>query len=68
MKITALYERLSSGDEWHDGDSNSIKNHKLQLESYAKTQGFANIHRYTDDDESGRFSDPFGLYANDGGR
>jgi hypothetical protein len=29
MKITALYERLSSGDEGRDGDSNSIKNHSL---------------------------------------
>ena len=25
MKITALYERLSSGDDGCDGDSNSIK-------------------------------------------
>jgi hypothetical protein len=42
MKITALYERLSSGDDGRDGDSNSIKNQKLQLESYAKAQGFGN--------------------------
>jgi DNA invertase Pin-like site-specific DNA recombinase len=60
MKITALYERLSSGDEGRDGDSNSIKNQKLQLESYAKAQGFANIRHYTDDDESGRFFDRSG--------
>jgi DNA invertase Pin-like site-specific DNA recombinase len=60
MKITALYERLSSGDEGRDGDSNSIKNQKLQLESYAKAQGFTNIRHYTDDDESGRFFDRSG--------
>jgi DNA invertase Pin-like site-specific DNA recombinase len=58
MKITALYERLSSGDEQRNGeDSNSIKNQKLQLETYAKSQGFGNIRHYTDDDESGRFFD-----------
>ena len=33
-KITALYERLSRDDE-AIGDSNSIINQKLQLESYA---------------------------------
>lgn len=60
MKITALYERLSSGDEGRNGDSNSIKNQKLQLESYAKAQGFTNIRHYTDDDESGRFFDRSG--------
>jgi DNA invertase Pin-like site-specific DNA recombinase len=60
MKITALYERLSSGDEGRDGDSNSIKNQKLQLENYAKAQGFSNIRHYTDDDESGRFFDRSG--------
>lgn len=33
-KITALYERLSIGDEQRNGgDSNSIKNQKLQLEN-----------------------------------
>jgi DNA invertase Pin-like site-specific DNA recombinase len=61
MKITALYERLSSGDEGRgDGDSNSIKNQKLQLEAYAEQQGFTNIRHYTDDDESGRFFDRSG--------
>lgn len=60
MKITALYERLSSGDEGRDGDSNSIKNQKLQLEEYAKTHSFTNIRHYTDDDESGRFFDRSG--------
>ena len=60
MKITALYERLSSGDEGRDGDSNSIKNQKLQLEAYANAQGFGNIRHYTDDDESGRFFDRSG--------
>jgi len=60
MKITALYERLSSGDEGRDGDSNSIKNQKMQLETYATLQGFSNIRHYTDDDESGRFFDRTG--------
>ena len=61
MKITALYERLSLGDEQRNGeDSNSIKNQKLQLEAYAKAQGFTNIRHYTDDDESGRFFDRSG--------
>jgi len=60
-KITALYERLSIGDEQRGGgDSNSIKNQKLQLENYAKQNGFTNIRHYTDDDESGRFFDRSG--------
>ena len=37
-----------------------LKNQKLQLESYAKAQGFTNIRHYTDDDESGRFFDRSG--------
>ena len=60
-KITALYERLSIGDERQRGgsgeDSNSIKHQKEQLEAYAKQNGFVNIKHYTDDDESGRFFD-----------
>jgi DNA invertase Pin-like site-specific DNA recombinase len=60
-KITALYERLSLGDEQRNGgDSNSIKNQKLQLENYAKANGFTNVRHYTDDDESGRFFDRSG--------
>ena len=60
IKITALYERLSIGDERQrtsGEDSNSIKNQKIQLEEYAKQNGFTNIRHYTDDDESGRFFD-----------
>jgi DNA invertase Pin-like site-specific DNA recombinase len=59
-KITALYERLSIGDERQrvsGEDSCSIQNQKEQLESYAKQHGFPNIRHYTDDDESGRFFD-----------
>jgi len=44
--ITALYERLSIGDERHrkEGeDSNLIQNQKLQLEQNAKANGFVNI-------------------------
>ena len=60
LKITALYERLSIGDErgrTKTDESNSIKNQKIQLEEYAKQNGFTNIRHYTDDDESGRFFD-----------
>ena len=51
-KITALYERLSRDDE-AIGDSNSIVNQKLQLESYAAQHGFTNCVHYTDDGWSG---------------
>jgi len=58
LKITALYERLSVGDERNGKDeSNSIKHQKAQLEDYAKQNGFTNTKHYTDDDESGRFFD-----------
>ena len=56
-KITALYERLSVGDEQRSGESVSIKNQKVLLEQYAKSHGFRNTVHYTDDDESGRFFD-----------
>jgi DNA invertase Pin-like site-specific DNA recombinase len=56
-KITALYERLSVGDEQRSGESVSIQNQKLLLEQYAKNHGFRNTIHYTDDDESGRFFD-----------
>ena len=57
-KITALYSRLSVGDEDRDGgESNSIVNQKVFLERYAREQKLINIRRYTDDDESGRFFD-----------
>ena len=51
-KITALYERLSRDDELQ-GDSNSIRNQKIFLESYAKEHGFGNCVHYTDDGWSG---------------
>jgi DNA invertase Pin-like site-specific DNA recombinase len=61
IKITALYERLSIGDEKRGNEeSNSIQNQKIQLEAYAKENGFTNIRHYTDDDESGRFFDRTG--------
>ena len=57
-KITALYSRLSVGDEDRDGgESNSIQNQKIFLEGYAKQQRLTNIKHYIDDDESGRFFD-----------
>ena len=51
-KITALYERLSRDDE-AAGDSNSIVNQKMLLESYAAQRGFTNCVHYTDDGWSG---------------
>ena len=57
-KITALYSRLSVGDEDRDGgESNSIVNQKAFLERYAQQQRLTNIRHYIDDDESGRFFD-----------
>lgn len=59
--ITAMYSRLSVGDEDRDGgESNSIQNQKTFLESYAKQQQLTNIKHYIDDDESGRFFDRSG--------
>ena len=56
-KITALYSRLSVGDEDRDGgESNSIQNQKIFLENYARGQHLTNIRHYIDD-ESGRFFD-----------
>jgi DNA invertase Pin-like site-specific DNA recombinase len=60
-KITALYSRLSVGDEDRDGgESNSIQNQKTFLESYAQQKQLINIRHYIDDDESGRFFDRSG--------
>lgn len=60
-KITALYSRLSVGDEDRDGgESNSIQNQKIFLEGYAKQQRLTNVKHYIDDDESGRFFDRSG--------
>ena len=57
-KITALYSRLSVGDENRDGgESNSIVNQKAFLERYAIQEKLPNIRHYIDDDESGRFFD-----------
>ena len=50
--ITALYERLSRDDEL-TGESNSIQNQKIYLESYAKDHGYENCVHYTDDGWSG---------------
>ena len=49
MKFTALYERLSRDDELI-GESNSIKNQKQLLESYAHKNGYSPIvYNYTDE-------------------
>ena len=41
QKITALYERLSRDDE-NMGDSNSIANQKIYLETQAAQRGYIN--------------------------
>ena len=51
-KITALYERLSRDDEL-TGDSSSIANQKIYLESYATAHGYTCLRHYTDDGWSG---------------
>ena len=52
-KITALYSRLSVGDEDRDGgESNSIVNQKAFLERYAREKKLINIRHYIDDDEN----------------
>ena len=51
-KITALYERLSRDDEL-SGDSSSIANQKLYLETYATQHRYTNLRHYTDDGWSG---------------
>jgi len=54
-KITALYSRLSVGDEDRDGgESNSIVNQKAFLEHYARQEKLTNIRHHIDDDESGK--------------
>ena len=66
-KITALYSRLSVGDEDRDGgESNSIQNQKIFLENYARGQHLTNIRHYIDDDESGRFFDRSAYSPHDG--
>ncbi len=53
-KITALYSRLSVGDEDRDGgESNSIQNQKKILEKYALEHGYTNFKFYVDDGISG---------------
>ena len=59
-KITALYSRLSVGDEDRDGgESNSIQNQRKMLTKYAKENGFSNTRFYVDDGITGtRFDRP----------
>ena len=52
QQITALYERLSRDDD-QIGESNSIKNQKILLQTYADQHGFSNCQHYTDDGISG---------------
>ena len=53
-KITALYSRLSVGDEDRDGgESNSIVNQKAILSKYAKENHFPNPQFFVDDGYSG---------------
>ena len=53
-KITALYSRLSVGDEDRDGgESNSIQNQKKLLTKVAKEKGYTNLVHFLDDGISG---------------
>lgn len=61
-KITALYERLSRDDEL-TGESNSIKNQKQLLESYAHKNGYSPIRHFTDDGVSGTTFEREGFQA-----
>ena len=61
-KITALYERLSRDDELQ-GESNSIKNQKQLLESYAHKNGYSPIRHFTDDGVSGTTFEREGFQA-----
>ena len=51
-KTTILYERLSRDDE-QIGESNSIQNQKIILETYAKNNGFERYEHIWDDGISG---------------
>ena len=62
MKFTALYERLSRDDELV-GESNSIKNQKQLLESYAHKNGYSPIRHFTDDGVSGTTFEREGFQA-----
>ena len=54
-KITALYSRLSVGDEDRDGgESNSIQNQKLMLKEFAEKNGMFQYEYYVDDGYTGR--------------
>lgn len=61
-KFTALYERLSRDDEL-TGESNSIKNQKQLLESYAHKNGYSPIRHFTDDGVSGTTFEREGFQA-----
>ena len=75
-KITALYSRLSVGDEDRDGgESNSIQNQKMILLQYAKENRFPNPTFFVDDTaimglnrnqrQSGGCLVPFFLFSED---
>ena len=62
-KITALYSRLSVGDEDRDGgESNSIVNQKAFLERYARQEKLTNIRHYIDDDEKYCFKSVLNIF------
>lgn len=53
-KITALYSRLSVGDEDRDGgESNSIQNQKKILQKAAKDKGYTDTIFFVDDGITG---------------
>ncbi len=51
--VTALYCRYSKDEDYHGGDSMSIRNQKGMLENYAKENGFLSTEFYIDDGFTG---------------
>ncbi|MCM1381831.1 MAG: recombinase family protein, partial [Muribaculaceae bacterium] len=51
--VTALYCRYSKDEDYHSGNSMSIRNQKAMLENYANEKGFSTTEFYVDDGFTG---------------
>lgn len=51
--VTALYCRYSKDEDYHSGNSVSIRNQKAMLETYANEKGFGTTEFYVDDGFTG---------------
>lgn len=51
--VTALYCRYSKDEDYHSGNSMSIRNQKAMLETYAGEKGFSQTEFYVDDGFTG---------------